>query len=173
MPSILIVCTANICRSPMAEALLRRRLQDAGLSREWQVGSAGTWAQEGIPASETGVLVLSKRGLDISRHRSRVVRPHLMREADLVLTMTAGHAEALQAEFPQERGKVFLLSEMAGPSYDIQDPYGGSLKDFGRTVDELERLIARGFAKIVALAQANADEKALGQNPPADQGHWA
>jgi len=154
MPSILIVCTANICRSPMAEAILQHKLAEAGVPGEWRVGSAGTWAQNGLPASENGVAVMRERGLDTSRHRSRVVTAGLLAGVDLALTMTASHAESLCAEFPQEAHKVFRLTEMTGRPYNVQDPYGSSAEHYRRTADELEDLIERGLSKIITLAQS-------------------
>jgi protein-tyrosine-phosphatase len=79
----------------------------------------------------------------------------MLAEADLVLTMTRGHAEALAVEFPKERYKIHLLSEMTGPPYDIRDPYGGTLAQYRRTASELARLIERGWTRIAELARAN------------------
>lgn len=153
MPSVLIICTANICRSPMAEVLLRREIAQAGVPGEWRIGSAGTWAENGIAASEHGITVMAERGLDTGRHRSRMVTEKLLADADLVLTMTSGHAEALRAEFPEYAEKIYLLSEMSGPAYDVQDPYMGPLRAYQRTADEIEGLVKRGLPKIVELAQ--------------------
>ncbi len=156
MPSILIVCTGNICRSPIAEAYLRHRLAQEPIPGEWEIISAGTWAQDGLPASESGVAVMRERGLDMSRHRSRNVDAALLAKVDLVLTMTASHAEVLRAEFPSAATKIFRLTEMAGPPYDVRDPYGGSLNDYRRTADELERQIEQGLPGIVAAARRNS-----------------
>ncbi len=156
MPSILIVCTGNICRSPIAEVYLRQKLAQERIPGEWEIISAGTWAQDGLPATENGVAVMRERGLDMSRHRSRNASAALLAKVDLVLTMTAGHVEALRAECASAAAKIFRLTEMAGPPYDIRDPYGGSLNDYRRTADELERQIEEGLPGIVAAARQNS-----------------
>jgi protein-tyrosine-phosphatase len=70
---LLFVCTGNLCRSPMAEALLRQRLEDANLTPRVQVRSAGVWAQEGRPASAEAIEVMAERALDIEDHRAHVL----------------------------------------------------------------------------------------------------
>ena len=140
----------------MAHALLQNYLSD----REgWQVCSAGTWAQEGFNASAHGVTLMTERGLDISNHISRTVNEKMMEQADLVLTMTASHAESLKAEFKEHAYKVYRLSAMAGPAYDIEDPYGGPIEEYRNTADELDALIKRGLNRIIELACRNSVEK--------------
>src|SRR5205814_8105652 len=101
MPSIVFVCTANICRSPVAEALFADWLRQQPDAQGWQVSSAGTWAADGAPASETTREVLSEFGLDLSRHRARRVDRSLVAAADLLLCMTRSQREAMQADFPE------------------------------------------------------------------------
>ncbi len=156
MARILIVCTGNLCRSPMAAALLRQRLARDPLRCDWQVESAGTWASEAQPASTYAVEEMAARGIDLSSHRAQGVTQAMMEAADLVLTMTAHHAEALRTAFPAHAHKVHLLSAMSGWQYDIDDPYGGQRADYARTAQELDRLIEAGYARIVALAERNA-----------------
>ena len=155
MPAVLMVCMANMCRSPMAMALLRRRLADAGLAGNWRVESAGTWAREGAPAAAGAQHALQQRGIDLSAHRSRGVSAELVREFDLILTMTRSQQEALQVEFKDVRDRVHLLAAMAGAPYDVPDPIGGPLSAFRASAREIDNLIARGFDRIVELATAN------------------
>jgi protein-tyrosine phosphatase len=75
----------------------------------------------------------------------------MIRDAALVLTMTRSHAEAIRAEFPAYRNKVYLLSEMAGQIVDVEDPIGGSLQQYEMTVQEIKDLIEQGFPRIMQL----------------------
>ena len=154
MPHILVICTANICRSPVVEALLRERLQTHGLD-EWTVSSAGTWAVVERAASRHSAQLMAERGLDISGHQSRMVEESHLQEADLILCMESGHAEALSIEFPAYQDKIYLLSEMIGRQYSIADPYGGPLDDYQRMVQDVETIIDEGWQRIISLAQAS------------------
>jgi protein-tyrosine-phosphatase len=160
MSTILIVCTGNLCRSPMAEGLLRERLaqDETQARRDWRVASAGVWTTDGRPASAHAVEEMERRGIDISGHRSRNVTHEMLAQADLVLVMSRQHAEALGAAFPEYSSKVYLLSEMSGPAYDIQDPYGGSRAEYAYTARELARLVEDGYDRITALVEKTLAE---------------
>ena len=152
MPTVLIVCTANICRSPMAMALLRKKFEESQLPGDWFVASAGTWARNGNPASQHGSDLMAEWGMDISDHQSRVVDLEMLMAADLILTMESGHKEALRVEFTPVADRIFLLSEMIGYSTDIRDPYGGEKYEYLDTAEELRAYINEGFERIVELA---------------------
>lgn len=156
MSNVLIVCTANICRSPVAAALLQDRLRQRGLT-SWTVRSAGTWAMVARGASRYSIDVSRRGGLDISNHRARMVDEDQVDNADLVLTMEVGHAEALRAEFPKQAHKVYMITEMAGHAYNIPDPYGGPLEGYEQMYDSLSELIGNGLDRIIDLAQKNAN----------------
>ena len=164
MPGVLFVCTANICRSPVAEALFADWLAKQGLPGDWEVTSAGTWAQPGLPASTYSRDVLAALGLDLSRHHARRVDREMLEKADVVLCMTRSQAEALQAEFPPLASRIRLLAEMAGSGYDISDPYGGPRRGYEDMAAELQHLVELGGARIVALAREPArPARAAGQ----------
>jgi protein arginine phosphatase len=152
MPTIVFVCTANICRSPVAEALFRDWLRRRPETGEWRVSSAGTWADDGLPASAYSVDVLAGLGLDLSPHRSRRVERELLAAADLVLCMTRSQREALQVEFPDLAGRIQLLTAMAGPPYDVADPYGGPRQGYVQMAAEIKHLLDIGGERILALA---------------------
>lgn len=150
MRSVLFVCTANVCRSPMATALFQNRLMHLADRQTWRIESAGTWARNGLPVPRHVETVMGEWGLTLQQHRSRMIQPQLVTTFDLILVMEKGHREALRIEFPQRAHRVVLLSELAGYRYDIADPINGSLDDVRATAHELAALLARGFDRIVA-----------------------
>lgn len=149
MKRVLFVCTANICRSPMAMGLLRQRLAQNGLADQVEVRSAGIWGLDGEPAARIGVEVLAERGVDISDHRAHTITDEEIAQADLVLVMEEAHRRSLFYNYPQFLGKVFLLSEMAGEYGDIKDPYRRPREEYVRCVNELTRLIEKGYPNIL------------------------
>lgn len=157
MPHVLFICTANICRSPVAMGLLRRRLEEEGKD-DWRVTSAGTWAQLERGAARNSIRVMAERGIDIGEHRARLVTGEMLAQADLVLCMERGHAEALRTEFREAADKIYLLSEMAGRQYSISDPYGLPLPAYQLMATDISELIEKGFSRIVELAETNAGQ---------------
>jgi protein-tyrosine phosphatase len=152
MRSVLFVCTANVCRSPMAMGLLRAKVIALGEEADWRIESAGTWAEPGQPAAVNTRLIVAERGVDLTSHRSRLITLDLLKEFNLVLTMEAGQKEALRAEFHQEARRVFLLSEMIGKSYDILDPVGKPLDEYRWTAHEIRVILNEGYERIRTLA---------------------
>lgn len=133
---ILVVCTGNICRSPVGEFLLRSTLNAA--SRKAEVRSAGVGALVGDPAHDTAIAMMAPRGLDLSSHRAQQATPDLCRWAQLVLVMESHHREALTSIDPTVRGKTFLLGHWS--KQEIPDPY----KRNQRAWDEAVALIDAG-----------------------------
>lgn len=138
---VLIVCTGNTCRSPLAAALLERRLAAEGPDGI-TVASAGTGAMDGAPASEGAYLVALEAGLDLSTHRARLLTPELVREADLILTMSRTHLK--RVEELGGAAKVALLGEYATGGRggeEIRDPFGGGVHTYRETMRQLGRLV--------------------------------
>ncbi len=152
MLSVLLVCTANICRSPMAEALLKHLVSERTDSGQWTISSAGTWARPGIPASIFSQVVMEEKGLDIRSHQSQPVTEELLSHCDLVLTMEGQHKEGLCLQFPRFSGRIYMLSEMVGRPEDVPDPIGGELSDYQATARLLERYLSGGLERIYQLA---------------------
>ncbi len=109
---ILVVCTGNICRSPMGEALIRHEARQRNRA-DIEVASAGTWAGRGNPATEHAVAAIRARGIDLGGHRSRPVDPGELHEADLILAMTSVHRRELLEIDPALDPKIVLVKELA------------------------------------------------------------
>jgi protein-tyrosine-phosphatase len=132
---------------------MRQKIQREPDAAQWRIASAGTWTNDRLLASENSRLAMLARKLDISKHRSKCITAKIMQEYDLILTMERGHKEALHAEFPEQARNTFMLSEMVGGRFDIEDPYGSTLDDYQKTADDLDRLLDEGYEYIVRLAR--------------------
>lgn len=137
---VLLVCSGNTCRSPMAAALLRRAWTQAGAGWDLEVLSAGTSTVAGLTATEHAIKALGRRGVDLSDHRSRAVTEAL-HGVDLILTMTENHKQQVVFLRPELADRTFTLGEYAGSAGDVADPFGGSLAEYERTADTLEQLL--------------------------------
>lgn len=142
MTEVLVVCSGNTCRSPLAAAMLRARLEaEPGMSHV-KVSSAGTGATGGAPASEGSYLVALERGLDLSSHRARLLGIDDVTRANLVLTMTDAH----RSRVVQLGGgdKVHTIARYAGGGAgvaDVADPYGGSVAEYRATASQLAAVL--------------------------------
>ncbi len=117
---ILVICTGNICRSPMVEALLRQELHQAG--RNVEIRSAGVGALVNYPADEPARERMKQRGLDLEAHRAQQFNSELGHWADLILVMEKAQREAVADIDPTARGKTYLLGHWQGGK-EIPDPY--------------------------------------------------
>ena len=137
---ILTVCTANICRSPMAAALLQHALkaQPAPLN-QIQVLSAGVTARNGEVVSQNSVQALRKVGIDIAAHRSQALTKKLVQNALAIFCMTESHRSMIELQFDPNPRRLHLFKEfMAGiEDPEISDPFGGSLKVYEACRDEM------------------------------------
>ncbi len=150
--SVLFVCTANRCRSPMAEALLKRQAAQLGQAEDWQIQSAGTWTEPNLPVTSHSKVVMAQRGIDLGAHRSRLLTAELLHDAAVILVMTRNQQEALQTEFPEVAHKTHLLSQLIGQSCDIEDPYGGPIDEYQLCASEMERILGIGYSRLVQMA---------------------
>lgn len=139
---ILFVCTANICRSPMAEGVFRTLVQRAGLEKAFTIASAGTSnVHAGEPPSPPAIEAAARRGYDISGQRSRTVTKEDIKGADLVLAMDRGHMADLRWMAPRDQPERLQMFTRFGPMpgiLDVQDPYGGTEQDYERALDLIE-----------------------------------
>ena len=151
MPSILFVCSANQCRSPMAQVLFEAFLVEKGAREAWRVESAGVWAYDGSPATANAQKAMAERDLDLSRHLSQPASSTLLKQFDLTLVMEQEHKTVLQGQNPQLADRIYLMREIAGQEGDFADPVGGSLERYRAAADELERMIKDSYEHITAV----------------------
>ncbi len=149
MKNVLVVCTGNVCRSPMAKALIRKEVSDRGLGEEVFVDSAGTYAMVGYPASEGSVNAMAERGLDISDHRAKQLTADLVDRADLIIVMEERHRRSIFVTWPRAMVKTLLLSELSGGHAGIDDPYGGAQWEYDETAGIIEDYVAKGMPELL------------------------
>ena len=148
---ILLVCTGNTCRSPMAEFLLKTRAERDRLDHKIRVLSAGLAAGRG-KASREAIKVMQNRSIDLTSHEARQVLPEYIDAADIILTMTNNHKSLILSLFPQAEGKVHTLCEFAGMEGEVCDPFGGDDSVYETCARQLTELVERSWRKIVMLA---------------------
>lgn len=140
---VLMVCTGNICRSPTAEGVLRRKLADAGLQDQVEVASAGTVDYHaGSPPDHRAQQSARRRGYDLSRQRARQLRLEDFERFDLVLAMDADHVERMVELCPGPlASRIRLLMEFSPRrprDMGVPDPYYGAPAGFERVLDLIE-----------------------------------
>jgi protein-tyrosine-phosphatase len=155
VPTITCVCTANICRSPMAEKLLMHALaaQEPPL-REIQVTSSGVSAVNGQGASGNSVQALASVGLDLKTHRSKQITARAMSGSLAVFCMTETHRRILRDYFPHNDTPIHLMREFMPPPADVQipDPYGMPLGAYIQCRDSMVEAIPSLIKTIRRLA---------------------
>jgi protein-tyrosine phosphatase len=140
--AVLFVCTANICRSPTAAAVLRHLLARQGAEHGFKIDSAGTHEYHvGKPPFATAIEVAQARGIKIMEHRARRVTPGDFDLYDFILAMDRSNVANLRAVAPtRSKHKIELLLEYGDAFHglDVPDPYGGEVKDFQRALEMIE-----------------------------------
>jgi RpiB/LacA/LacB family sugar-phosphate isomerase len=143
MKTILFICTGNVCRSPMAEAMFRHAVRGRG---EFRIFSAGLGAVDGQPPTPHSVRAMRELGVDISAQRSRMLTADLVRSADIILGMTHSHADTIALLYPAAAEKTFLLREFDDTlepyEKDIGDPIGSPYEIYVDCRDQIEQGIA-------------------------------
>jgi len=128
--TILVLCEGNICRSPMAEALLARALPAV------QVVSGGLGALAGQPADEMAVRLMRRQGIDISGHRAIQVTREMCLKSDIILVMETVQRHRLEEKYPQANGRIYRLCEFT--KRDVPDPYRQTEAAFEEALELIE-----------------------------------
>ena len=143
--AVLFVCRANVCRSPMAEGLLRAELKRLGLQRKVKIDSAGTHAsQPGRPADQRAVKACLLAGVDIRRIRARQVSGDDFHRFDLIVALDEKNYDWLLEASPGDCvARISRLGAWSGdePYRDIPDPYFGSPEGFKETLQLIQRAV--------------------------------
>jgi protein arginine phosphatase len=137
-PRILFVCTANICRSPMAHYYLQKIIEENQL--RFEVRSAG-FLQSDVRISQNSYQTLQENGIDAAAHISTRLNDAVVSSSWLILTMTKTHKLNLIDHFPNAINKTFTLSEYAGYQQDIDDPYGLDIFHYRQTYQKIKKRI--------------------------------
>ena len=138
--NILVVCVGNICRSPMAEALLKQRFPNK------TIDSAGVGALVSHPADPAALEIMSKQQIDINNHAAKQIDEHLAKQADIIFTMSDGQTKWIEERWPFCRGKTFKLGHWVDK--DIADPYKHEMSAFKTAYQDIVDGIAQWADKI-------------------------
>jgi len=158
---VLMVCMGNICRSPMAEGILRQRVAERGLSLSVEIDSAGTHSYHfGAPPDPRAQAAALRRGVDISALRARRVLPADFERFDLLLAMDEDNRSALlELADAEHHHKVRLLLDFAGSGLtegvgrrSVPDPYYGGMLGFERVLDLVEEAMAGLLDEVERIA---------------------
>ena len=138
--NILVVCVGNICRSPMAEALLKQRYPDKAID------SAGVGALVGHPADPAALEIMTERQLDITKHMAKQIDEKLAKKADIIFTMSDGQTKWIEERWPFCRGKTFKLGHWMNK--DIADPYKHDMSAFETAYQDIVESLEQWADKV-------------------------
>ena len=142
--NVLVICIGNICRSPVAEALLSLKLKNT--EPTVTVSSAGLGAMIGHPADPLSIELAQHLGLDISQHRARQMTPEIVFSSELILTMTKDQQLQVEQQYPGVRGRVHRLGKWG--EFDVPDPYRRPKAIFQQSIALIEQGVNEWHKKL-------------------------
>lgn len=149
--NILFVCTGNTCRSPMAEGIFKSMLEERNIE-SMNISSAGISAFETESANQKAINTLIKDGINIKEHKARQISSEIIKDSDLILTMTSSHKNIILSSIPELSNKIYTLKEYAylinnenviGRNLDIADPFGGDYNIYERCALEIKTYLEK------------------------------
>lgn len=148
----MFICTGNICRSAMAEAMLKKILKEQN-NDKIEVCSAGVYAETGDIPTKEAVQVMQEYGIDLTHHHATNINDSPIEKMDLILCATASHKRAILQSYPNLIEKVFTIKEYAELAqsendYDISDPWGYSKVVYQECAKEIEMCLKAIIKKI-------------------------
>ena len=153
---IMFICTGNICRSAMAEWLLKQKLKDKKIENI-EVYSSGIYAQDGDKSTwEAGRVMMDEYSIDMSKHRATNIVNSKIKEMDLILCATSRHKRDVLRIYPKLEGKVFTMKEYVGydreyhDKIDIKDPWGYDIETYRSCVAEIDECLELLLEKIIS-----------------------
>lgn len=161
--TVLFICTGNLCRSPMAEGILRDLLRREGID-DIGVHSAGTWGVEGEPAAPLAAEVCKERGIDLSGHVARRVSKEMLEASDLILVMEMDHVHSVEDLSPEALKRTKLLTHFGEEKdrfQDIADPYGKPKREYVACFERLHQHVCNLALEIIVHHDRKAGSSAL------------
>ena len=156
--SILLVCTGNTCRSPIAEGIAKKVAAEYNVNN-FKISSAGTGAINGLPATDYAIAAAKHWDVDISKHRSKTLNKKLIKASDLILAMSSEHIEVVLALDRSALPRAYMFKGFPQPysamQERVEDPIGGSLEQYNQTFLELDEVLRKKFPHIVELSKKN------------------
>ncbi len=148
---IMFICTGNICRSAMAQAMLIKKAKEQNKDKDIEVYSCGVWAESGDTPTYEGITVMKDYGIDLSSHRAINIRNSNIEEMDVILCATNNHKQNVILMYPKLKDKIFTIKEYAGyqeNDLDISDPWGYGLDVYKKCAKEIEKCLEKILEKI-------------------------
>ena len=149
---IMFICTGNICRSAMAEAMLKKMLQESK-KENIEVYSCGISADDGDIPTQNAIEAMAEYGIDLKNHRATNIKYSNIEKMDLILCATLSHKLFVISLYPELKDKIFTLKEYVEEKdeiygIDIKDPWGYNLETYKQCAKEIEEALKKLLEKI-------------------------